>query len=367
MRRPLSVSPRTPSHTRLSSHRSLSDTGSLSSTGAPLAAASSEEARLRADEIQKSEALAGARGELEAAEPRLVGGEVGDLGECDVRLTLCEGPLGTEARREGRADVVEIALQEAAILCEEPLARVGARIGSVEDHVGDRFGKEAEVLWDARQSRRLLQRDLEVIRRARGASGTPTSRAIDERIVAVEAGSRLYVGRGAERWQMLALVGVGSAVAEALPPVAHRVMAKPAVAARVARRLRPINLHLIEHVLGQDAVREEAMEELLKVVGGGGDAHRELRILERRPRCRRHVERSVQILGEEGINLEAARRHGHRPGKLQVAGEVGPRLPWLGAVRLRILVEAMRASEELLALVHAEAAQRRRDRVRGIA
>eukprot|EP00966_Prymnesium_polylepis_P198370 4597264-Prymnesium_polylepis.3 len=75
-----------------------------------------------------------------------------------------------------------------------------------------------------------------------------------------------------------------------------------------------------------------AVKQLLKVIGRGRDAGRDLRVLARRPRGVRHVIGRVQVLLVEGVYLHTRSCHRHRAGKLQVAREVRPVRARLGAV-----------------------------------
>ena len=57
------------------------------------------------------------------------------------------------------------------------------------------------------------------------------------------------------------------------------------------------------------------------------------------------------------IDLYTACCDGHRAGKLEVAGQVRPCRPWLGAVGFGALVETLGAGQELFALGHAVATE----------
>ena len=56
-----------------------------------------------------------------------------------------------------------------------------------------------------------------------------------------------------------------------LPPVAHGVVAEPAVPRGGAGRLGVVDLHLVLDMLRESFVREEPAEEVLEVVCGRGD------------------------------------------------------------------------------------------------
>jgi hypothetical protein len=78
-------------------------------------------------------------------------------------------------------------------------------------------------------------------------------------------------------------------------------------------------------------VRQRSREELLVVVRGGVEADRQLRVAARREEAARlgHAVSIEEVLLDHLLDAEAARRHRHRPRKIQVDRVVRVRLAWI--------------------------------------